>query len=130
MTELPGSVRTLLRLEGLAVLLACLAAYGQWADRGWGFFVVVFLLPDLSMLGYLSNPQVGAAGYNAAHCYVGPVLLGAASVLWLGQSGLGIALIWGAHIGLDRMLGYGLKFSSSFHSTHLGAMGRARRPGG
>lgn len=128
MDQPQGSVRNLLRLEGLAVLLATVAAYGQWANRGWLFFAALLLCPDLSTLGYLRNPRVGAAAYNLVHNYVGPVVLGAMSLLWLGQLWLGIALIWGAHIGMDRTLGYGLKLPSSFHSTHLGPIGRTREP--
>lgn len=112
-----------MRLEGLCVLLACILFYARHGD-GWGVFVACFLIPDLSLLGYLANPRVGAFAYNAAHSYVGAIIclvIGAA----LGVNFLTpVALIWAAHIGFDRMLGYGLKYTEGFAFTHLGRIGR------
>lgn len=119
-----GSVRTLLRLEGLAVLALSVAAYAQFG-AGWGWFALLFLLPDLSFLGYLAGPRVGALAYNAAHSYAGPLALLAASMLGAMPALLAIALVWCAHIGFDRALGYGLKYASGFGDTHLGRIGRA-----
>ncbi len=117
--------RPWLRLEGLAVLLAGAAAY-QHCGLRWTFFFVFFLAPDLSMLGYLAGPRVGALAYNLAHSYVGPLALIAVGLtcgpLFVG----GYGLIWYAHIGFDRMLGYGLKSSEGFGFTHLGRIGRNR----
>jgi len=106
-----GGVRLLLRLEGLVVLAAALAGYSQ-LGAGWGAFAIAFLLPDLSWLGYLAGPRQGAAAYNVAHSYLGPVALA-------------LGLVWCAHIGFDRMLGYGLKYASGFGATHLGRLGPA-----
>src|SRR5262245_19801412 len=129
MNYLTGSVRSVLRLEGLAMLVLSIAAYAQWSQRGWGMFVLLFLLPDLSMLGYVRGARLGAAIYNTAHTYVLPAVLGMASVLWLGRFWLAVALIWSAHIALDRLLGYGLKLPESFQATHLGPLGlRAQSP--
>ncbi|MBO9515774.1 MAG: DUF4260 domain-containing protein [Variovorax sp.] len=119
-----GGVRMLLRLEGLAVLLVSVAAYAQ-LGAPWGAFAMLFLVPDLSFLGYLAGPRAGAATYNLAHSYVGP-----AALLALGAAGgvpvaLATALVWSAHIGLDRLLGYGLKYASGFAATHLGRIGPA-----
>ncbi|MDR6857933.1 DUF4260 domain-containing protein [Variovorax guangxiensis] len=119
-----GGVRILLRLEGLAVLAAAVAAYLH-LGAGWGAFAMLFLLPDLSFLGYLAGSRAGALAYNAAHSYIGPVAL-----LGLGLAGdtsvaLALGLIWSAHIGLDRALGYGLKYGNEFGATHLGRIGRA-----
>jgi hypothetical protein len=119
-----GGVRTLLRLEGAVVLAAALAAYTQFG-LGWGVFALWLLVPDLSLLGYLAGPRVGAALYNAAHSYVGPVallVLGALAAMPWAVAG---ALIWFTHLGLDRALGYGLKYASGFGLTHLGRIGRA-----
>jgi len=108
------------------MLIAAAAAYGAWGS-GWGLFAALFLVPDISMLGYLAGPRVGAACYNAGHSYLGPALLGAAG-LGVGQPlAVAIALIWVAHIGFDRMLGYGLKYSTAFGHTHLGLVGKLRR---
>jgi len=117
-----GGVRSLLRLEGLVVLLASVAAYAQ-LGAGWGAFAMLFLVPDLSFLGYLAGARTGAAVYNLAHSYVGPVALLALGTLADLPVVLAIGLIWCAHIGFDRMLGYGLKYASGFAATHLGRIG-------
>jgi hypothetical protein len=80
-----------------------------------------FFMPDVSMVGYLANAQIGAAVYNAVHTYLGPLLLGAYSVSTDHRTPLLLALIWVAHIGLDRMLGFGLKYPTEFKDTHLSA---------
>ena len=119
-----GGVRLMLRVEGVVVLAAALAAYSQFG-LGWGVFALWLLVPDLSLLGYLAGPRVGAALYNAAHSYVGPVALLALGVLAAMPWAVAGGLIWCAHIGMDRALGYGLKYGSGFGLTHLGRIGRA-----
>lgn len=121
----------LLRLEGLALLVVAVVAYG-WLHRtvpaapGWGVFALLFLLPDIAMLAYLRSPAAGATAYNLAHTETVPLVLAGLSV-WLQLPVVGAgALIWLAHIGFDRMAGYGLKYPSAFGHTHLGAIGRAR----
>jgi hypothetical protein len=111
--------RPLLHLEGAAVLaLSLLAYYGTHGS--WVLFAVLFLAPDLSMAGYLAGARVGSITYNAVHTYVGPLAL--AGFGWGTGHGavLGLALIWTAHIGMDRMQGYGLKYPTRFKDTHLG----------
>jgi hypothetical protein len=119
-----GGVRSLLRVEGAVVLAASLAAYAQFG-AGWGVFALWLLAPDLALLGYLAGPRIGAAFYNATHSYLGAVALLAigalAAIPWAVAGGL----IWCAHIGLDRALGWGLKYGAGFGSTHLGRIGRA-----
>ncbi|RUR71319.1 DUF4260 family protein [Variovorax guangxiensis] len=119
-----GGVRTLLRLEGAVVLGVALAAYAQFGT-GWGVFALWLLAPDLSLLGYLAGPRTGAALYNAAHSYVGPVLLLTLGVLAAMPWAVAGSLIWLAHIGMDHALGYGLKYASGFAATHLGRIGKA-----
>jgi len=119
-----GGVRMLLRLEGAVVLGVALAAYAQFG-AGWGVFALWLLAPDLSLLGYLAGPRTGAAFYNAAHSYVGPVLLLALGVLAAMPWAVAGSLIWLAHIGMDHALGYGLKYASGFAVTHLGRIGKA-----
>jgi hypothetical protein len=119
-----GGVRWLLRLEGLAVLVMAAAAYVQFG-AGWEFFAWLFLLPDLSFLAYLAGPRVGALAYNAAHSYIGALGLLALGVLAAMPLALAAGLVWCAHIGLDRALGYGLKYATGFGDTHLGPAGRA-----
>lgn len=111
--------RRLLHLEGLAVLVGALALYFD-AGYGWLLLVVLFLAPDLSMVGYLGGPRAGALIYNIVHTYAGPIALGLVGVLGDVDLAAQLALIWLAHIGLDRMLGYGLKYPTGFKDTHLG----------
>jgi hypothetical protein len=117
-----GGVRLLLRAEGLMVLAASVAAYAQFG-AGWGWFAALFLLPDLSFLAYLAGPRWGALAYNAAHSYLGAVGLLAVGVLGASPMLLAAALVWCAHIGFDRLLGYGLKYGAGFAHTHLGRLG-------
>lgn len=122
-----GMVRIWLRAEGLAVLSASLWLYAQHG-QSWGMLALLFLAPDLSFAAYLVGPRLGAIVYNFAHTYALPL----ASGLVLAASGnadkLPLLLIWTAHIGFDRALGYGLKYPTGFGSTHLGPIGRARTP--
>lgn len=116
--------RIVLRFEGIAVFTAAVAAY-LWLDGPLWLLVALALAPDLSMLGYLAGSRMGSYLYNAFHTYVGPVTLGAIGV-WAGASlPLWIALVWAAHIGADRAVGYGLKYPSGFDHTHLSPPGDA-----
>ena len=90
-------------------------------------FAVLFLTPDLSFFGYLAGPRVGAWAYNLAHGLIGPLLLAATGGLTGDGLSIALALIWLAHIGFDRALGYGLKSPDGFGVTHLGLIGAARR---
>lgn len=121
-----GGVRVLLRLEGFALLLGALALYAQ-SGASWTLFAILFLVPDLSFAFYLFGTRIGAIAYNAVHSTLGPILLVLASRVAAGQTSglLPIALIWFAHIGFDRALGYGLKYASGFGDTHLSRLGRA-----
>jgi hypothetical protein len=128
-----GGVRGLLRLEGAALLAAALALYAQ-TGAGWPFFLILFLVPDLSFAFYLFGARTGALAYNAMHSTIGPFLLVLASQTDLAKFGIvhtpqlfAIALIWIAHVGFDRALGYGLKYATGFADTHLGAIGRRFR---
>jgi hypothetical protein len=114
-TRLPGH---LLRLEGLALFVGALVVYFN-QDFGWLLLVILFLAPDLSFAGYLAGPQVGAWAYNALHTTLAPIALAIVGVLADTDWCLQVALIWLAHIGLDRLLGYGLKYPTSFKETHL-----------
>jgi hypothetical protein len=122
--------RTILRLEALAVLAACLAAY-QRLDGAWVPFLALFLLPDLSMVGYLRDARLGARLYNTMHNYALPLALCALFWLISGAVPSALWLVWPAHIAFDRSLGYGLKADAGFRFTHLGdlpfARGRERR---
>jgi hypothetical protein len=117
------SVLVLLRLEGLAVAALTVVFYAR-SGQSWWLFAALWLVPDLSMLGYLHSPCWGARIYNAVHTYVLPaVLVFSALVLGASASVIPFALIWINHIAVDRLLGYGLKYSNGFGWTHLGRLG-------
>ena len=120
-----GGVRILLRLEGLALFAAMTALYAAWGGSWW-VYALLFLVPDLSFLAYLSDAKFGALVYNAAHSYMAPVTLMTLGFGLASPLTLSIALIWLAHIGIDRALGYGLKYSAGFGFTHLGRIGRQK----
>jgi len=131
----PRGVRVLQQVENAA--LAALAVYlYSTLDLSWWLFAALILAPDLSALGYAKSAELGARTYNAAHIWLWPALLGAVGFILFRNDPsaspvvLGIALIWAVHIGVDRALGYGLKFPGSFDRTHLGPIGRAARGGG
>jgi hypothetical protein len=85
----------------------------------WWLFVALVLAPDLAMLGYLAGPRPGALAYDALHTYLLPVGLGAAGVIADSEVARQVALVWMTHVGVDRALGYGLKYPSGFKDTHL-----------
>jgi hypothetical protein len=119
-----GTPRLLLRLEGMVVLMVSVVLFAR-GDHSWWLFALLFLVPDLSFLGFLAGPRLGAASYNALHTYMGPLAL--AAVFLLAGVPVAIPLIWMAHIGFDRLLGYGLKYPSGFSDTHLGRIGSGAR---
>lgn len=110
--------RMLLHLEGIVVAAAAIALYFHFGYPWW-LFLVLILAPDLSMLGYAAGPTVGRAAYDAAHTYAVPVALAGIGVLADGDVAIQVGLIWTAHIGIDRAIGYGLKYRTGFKDTHL-----------
>jgi hypothetical protein len=145
MQKLSGTT-IILRLEGLALALACLWLFSLF-HQSWWLFALLILTPDLSMLGYLAGPKVGAALYNAAHSWV--TVAGFFFLFWYfpewfdwindtygyfsgkdtgGVLLLSLPFILGAHIGIDRVLGYGLKHRTGFKDTHLGRIGKTPLP--
>lgn len=117
-----GIPRLLLRIEGLVVLLLSLHFYNE-LDGSWLWFLLLFLVPDLSFLGYLAGSMTGAMVYNIAHTYISPAILAALGFMLEQPELYPLALIWTAHIGLDRLIGYGLKYPTGFRDTHLGKIG-------
>ena len=122
-----GGVRILLRLEGLGLFILAVLLYAH-AGLSWVTFAVLFLAPDLSFLGYLAGPRVGAIVYNLAHDTLGPFTLAITGFLLASHPVvLAVTLIWLAHIGMDRALGFGLKYFAGFSFTHLGRIGKAAK---
>lgn len=116
-------VAYLLRLEGLAAAVLTATLYAK-TGASWWLFAALWLVPDLSMLGYLAGPRIGASCYNAAHTYLLPVALAAGAVLLHKPALLPYLLLWCNHIGVDRLMGYGLKYPAGFGFTHLSRLGK------
>lgn len=110
--------RVLIRLEGGAAFALAVALYDHHGDAWW-LFLLLFLAPDLSMVGFLAGSRAGAMLYNLVHTYMWPAALGGYGVMTDGPLLVSLALIWLAHIGLDRLLGFGLKYETGFKDTHL-----------
>ena len=121
----PPSTRTWLRLEGVAAFIAGLAVFG-FAGGPWPLAIPLLLIPDVSMIGYVRGPRLGALTYNLVHNWaIGLAVLGIGA--WAGNAGVILAgAILVAHVGMDRAMGYGLKLPTSFQETHLGRIGKAR----
>jgi Domain of unknown function (DUF4260) len=111
--------RLLLHAEGFALFAGAIALYA-YQGFNWWVFALLLLAPDLFALGYLLNTRIGAYSYNFAHTTVLPLALAVISFFVGWETGLQVALIWFAHIGMDRTVGYGLKYPSAFKETHLG----------
>jgi hypothetical protein len=118
-------ISTLLRLEGLAAVAITAVLYAR-TGTSWWLFAALWLAPDLSMLGYLAGPNLGARIYNAIHTYLTPATLAVCALLLRAPALLPFALIWINHIGVDRLLSYGLKYPAGFEWTHLGKLGKQR----
>ena len=119
----PASTRTWLRLEGAAALAAGIALYG-WLGAPWLAVLPLLLVPDISMVGYLRGPRLGALTYNLFHNWaIGLAVLGMGLASGIGAVSVAGAILI-AHVGMDRALGYGLKLPTSFQDTHLGRIGK------
>jgi hypothetical protein len=126
--ERPGLLTdpvTLQRLEGGVLLVLSLVIYWKLAGP-WLLYLLLILAPDLFMLGYLGGPRLGAAVYNLGHTWLLPGVLAAVGILGGTSLAVDVALIWFGHIGVDRLVGYGLKLPTGFQDTHLGRIGRNR----
>ncbi len=123
-----GGVNTLLRIEGLTLFAGMTLLYGLWGGSWW-IYAALFFVPDLSFLAYLAGPRAGAAAYNAMHTYLPSLVLSVIGFALVMPMTLSVAMIWMAHIGIDRALGYGLKYDAGFGFTHLGRIGKAARGG-
>jgi hypothetical protein len=108
----------LLRAEDAFLLATAIFAYQQ-LHYSWPLFAILFLAPDLFMVGYLANPRLGAALYNLVHTLSLPFALLLTGYLLHWHLAPALSLIWIAHIALDRLLGYGLKYPTFFKDTHL-----------
>jgi len=116
-------VQFLLRLEGAAIFAAATWAYFAILGGWWMMYAILLFAPDLAMVGYLRDTRWGAWTYNFVHNEALPIALLVTGVIAGVPMLTGVALILGAHVGMDRGLGFGLKFPDSFKHTHLGTIG-------
>lgn len=116
-------MRTLLKLEEAAMFLFCIFLFSK-LDFAWWWFPALLLLPDISMIGYLVNPKVGAFAYNLAHHRLTATIIAFYAIACGDDYWKLIAIIFFAHISFDRTLGYGLKYNDNFQNTHLGTIGK------
>ena len=114
-----GKPRLWLRAEGLTLLATALLLYST-THQPWWLVPAVILLPDLFMIGYIGGSRLGAAVYNVGHSYPLPALMSVAGLAGHHPLVLALGLLWLAHIGMDRLAGFGLKYDSGFPWTHLG----------
>jgi hypothetical protein len=116
------------RIEGALVFLAALAAVVATAmgnGESWWLYLTIFFAPDIGFVGYLAGPKTGATVYNLLHLYgAGLVVTVAGFMIFSSPLSTTVGLLWMAHVGFDRMLGYGLKEATGFSDTHLGRIGR------
>ncbi len=108
----------LLRVEGAAIAVIAIVLYGWWREN-WLLFALLVLAPDLAALAYLAGTFIGARVYNLVHTSVFPLALLAYGLIGKNALATALALIWLTHIGADRMLGFGLKYTTEFKDTHL-----------
>ena len=116
-------MKNTLRLEEAAMLLLSIYLY-QYVSYAWWLFPALFLLPDISMMGYLVNTRVGAISYNLFHNKAIAICLYLLGLYFEMEIFQLIGLILFGHASFDRILGYGLKYPDSFHNTHLGRIGK------
>lgn len=121
--------RLLLRVEGACIFGTTIWAYSRF-NQSWWTFAGLLLVPDIGMAGYLSNTRLGAALYNSVHTETPPILLLCTALARENKKLAGLALCWLAHIGMDRMLGYGLKYGTAFAHTHLGDLASSKGKAG
>ena len=113
---------TLLRVEGGCVLALSILCYRE-VNADWILFIALLLAPDLAILGYFRGVRVGTVLYNLVHTLTGPLLLIGYTILEKSPWLLAYGLIWTSHIGLDRLLVFGLKYPTRFNDTHLQRVG-------
>lgn len=126
-------MKTILAVEELTMFLASFIAL-TFFKVDWWWYIILFIAPDISMLGYLAGNKVGAHCYNFFHNKAIAIFL-----LLLGIMGTGFAEeMYGAlsqnmilagislfgHSSMDRFFGFGLKTEEGFKFTHLGKIGK------
>lgn len=110
--------KTILQFENGVFFLLAVSLY-IYSKFSVSYFFLFLFLPDITMLGYLRNPIIGANIYNLGHTLIFPSLLIFVYFFTHTPLLLAISLIWFAHIFMDRTFGYGLKYPDEFKHTHI-----------
>ncbi|MBI4947750.1 MAG: DUF4260 domain-containing protein [Bacteroidetes bacterium] len=118
-------MKNILKTEEAAMFLLSIFIFHK-LDFSWWWFPVLIFTPDLSMIGYLINPKIGAWCYNIAHHKGLALMIYVLGIIlpnpYLQLSGI---ILFG-HSSMDRILGYGLKYNDRFNNTHLGVIGKSK----
>ena len=122
-TYVSGKPRLWLRLDGGVVFVASIFLFAV-THQPWWIYPVLLFVPDIFMMGYFRDTSVGAFCYNVGHSYFLPSLVVLFGWEWHHILPIAVGVIWIGHIGMDRLLGYGLKYDDSFKNTHLGNLAK------
>ncbi|WP_338875496.1 DUF4260 domain-containing protein [Spirosoma sp. SC4-14] len=114
-------MKILLKSEELIQFLGAIYLFSR-LQFAWWWFPALILLPDISMIGYLINPAVGAVLYNVFHHKGLGIVIGLLGLMTGNQNLMLVGIILFAHSSMDRMMGYGLKYPDSFKHTSLGML--------
>lgn len=112
-----------LKLEQIAFFVLGFFLFSQ-TNYSWWWFLALFFVPDISILGYLVNSKIGAIFYNIFHHYAVAILLYFIGIYFRINELQIIGSVFFSHSAFDRMLGFGLKYSDDFKNTHLGRIGK------
>ena len=119
-------MKKLISLEYLFAAVLTALFFVTVGNFDWWWLPVLFIVFDISMVGYLINNHMGALLYNLGHSIIGPTVLAALYIATDNQTVLFVLLLWLFHIFVDRALGYGMKHTKGFHHTHLGKISKKK----
>lgn len=111
-------IKYILQLEGAAILSLAIYLFAK-SNGSWWMFGLLLLSTDLAMILYLFGLKIGTFSYNLVHNYILPVGMVIFGLHFANELAVQLSLIWFAHIGMDKMVGYGLKYSTGFKHTHF-----------
>ena len=120
-------MKRIISTEYLLAAILTAVLFISFAEFDWWWLFLLFPLVDVSAFGYLQNNKAGALTYNLGHSLIGPTIFVALYVVYGQDWQLFVGMVWLFHLFVDRALGYGLKHTESFHHTHMGKIGKARR---
>ena len=120
-------MKTIVSIEYLFATVLTALFFVVIGEFQWYWLIVLFLVFDISAIGYVINNRIGAFTYNLGHSLIGPVVAMGYFAMTSNELALFISLLWLFHIFVDRTLGFGLKHTTSFHHTHLGTISKAKK---